>query len=88
MALGFLHMLITSLLLAALLMYAAPVSTYAARFRLVAVMGIIAAFFAHLGQPIWWHYPWAYATIGAVYDAGAYVIAGAILAYFVTPLRM
>lgn len=85
MALGFLHMLITSILLAALLVFVAPASTYAARFRLVAVIGVIAAFFTHLGQPIWWHYPWSYAMVGAAYDAGAYVIAGAILAYFVTP---
>lgn len=87
MALGFAHMLVTSLLLAALLTYVAPAATYSARFRTIAAIGVIAAVFAHLGQPIWWHYPWSYSIIGAVYDAGAYVIAGAILAYFVTPSK-
>lgn len=87
MAQGFAHMLVTALLLAGLLAYVAPAGTYLERFRLVAVVGVIAAVFAHLGQPIWWHFPWSYAILGAVYDAGAYAIAGAILAYFVTPAK-
>jgi hypothetical protein len=85
MVLGFLHMLATTLLLAALLHYIVPAATYAARFQLVVAIGVIASVFAHLGQPIWWHWPWSHAILGAIYDVGAYVIAAAILAYFVTP---
>ena len=87
MALGFLHMLVTTLLLAALLHYIVPAATFAARFQLVVAIGVIATVFAHLGQPIWWHWPWTHAIIGAIYDLGAYVIAAAILAYFVTPAK-
>lgn len=87
MAQGFAHMLVTTLLLAGLLAYVAPAAAYAARFRLIVLIGVVAAFFAHLGQPIWWHYPWAFSLLGALYDAGAYVIAGAVLAYFVTPAK-
>jgi hypothetical protein len=87
LALGFLHMLVTTLLLAGLLHYIAGAATYMARFQLVVAIGVIASVFAHLGQPIWWHWPWSHAIIGAIYDLVAYVIAAAILAYFVTPAK-
>jgi hypothetical protein len=87
LAFGFVHMLVTTILLAALLMYVTPAATYFDRLKIVATVGLIAAVFAHLAQPIWWHYPWTYAVLGAIYDLGAYVISGAILAYFVSPAR-
>ncbi len=87
MGLGFVHMLVTALLIGALLRYVATADTYLERFKLVVCVGFIAAVFTHLGQPIWWHYPWAYSILGAIYDFGAYVIAGAVLAYFVAPAK-
>lgn len=87
MLFGFLHMLATTLLLMCLLLYVFPAATYAERFQRVVAVGLVASFFAHLGQPIWWHWPWTHAMLGALYDFGAYVIAGAVLAYFVTPAR-
>ena len=87
LALGFVHMLVTTILLAALLMYVTPAANYLERLKVIATVGFIAAVFAHFGQPIWWHYPWPYALVGAIYDLGAYVISGAVLAYFVTPAR-
>lgn len=87
MIFGFLHMLATTLLLMCLLLFVFPAPTFAARFQRVVAIGFVAAFFAHLGQPIWWHWPWTHALIGAFYDFGAYVIAGATLAYFVTPAK-
>jgi hypothetical protein len=87
LALGFAHMLATTILLAALIMYASQAATYFDRFKLIAALGVVAAVFAHLAQPIWWHHPWSYAILGAIYDFGAYVISGAVLAYFVSPAK-
>jgi len=87
MGLGFAHMLLTALLIGAFLRYVTTADTYLARFKLVVCIGFIAAVFTHLGQPIWWHYPWAYSLLGAIYDFGGYVIAGAVLAYFVSPAK-
>jgi hypothetical protein len=85
LALGFVHMLVTTILLAVLLMYVTPAATYFDRLKIVAAIGLIAAVFVHFAQPIWWHYPWTYAVLGAIYDFGAYLISGAVLAYFVSP---
>jgi hypothetical protein len=85
---GFLHMLGTAILLALLLTLLLPVaSTYLDRLKIVALVGAIAAFEAHMGQPIWWHWPWAHALIGAGYTFGSYLIAGLVLSYFVTPAK-
>lgn len=85
MILGFLHMLVVALILALILRLLLPVApTYVDRLKLVAIIGALAAIEANLGQPIWWHWPWSHAIIEAIYSFGSYVIAGAVLAYFVT----
>jgi hypothetical protein len=84
MLFGFLHMLGTAILLSLLLQLLAPAApTYADRLKIVAFIGVVAAFEAHLGQPIWWHWPWTHALIGAGYTFGSYLIAGLVLSYFV-----
>jgi hypothetical protein len=64
---------------------AAP--TYADRLKIVTLVGVVAAFEAHIGQPIWWHWPWTHALIGAGYTFGSYLIAGLVLSYFITPAK-
>ncbi len=86
MAFGFLHMLGTAILLALVLQVILPVTpSYVDRVKIAALSGILGAFEAHIGQPIWWHWPWSYALIAAGYTFGSYVIAGLVLSYFVTP---
>ncbi len=86
MAFGFLHMLGTAILLALVLQVILPVTpSYVDRVKIAALIGILGAFEAHIGQPIWWHWPWSYALIAAGYTFGSYVIAGLVLSYFVTP---
>ncbi len=88
MAFGFLHMLGTAILLALLLQMVLPVApAYADRLKIVAFIGVIAAFTAHMGQPIWWHWPWTHALISAGYTFGSFLIAGLVLSYFVTPAK-
>ena len=85
MAAGFVHMLGTAFFLALLLQAVQPAAhTYADRLKIVVIAGAIAAFAADMGEPIWWHLPWDRAIKLALYDLGSFVIAGVVLAYFVT----
>jgi hypothetical protein len=85
---GFLHMLGTAVLLGLLLQMLLPsASGYIDRLKIVAFVGAIAAFAAHMGQPVWWHWPWDHAIKGAIYDFVSFVIAGLVLAYFVAPAK-
>lgn len=88
LAMGFAHMLITAAILAFFVQLTLPAApTYVDRVKLVAIFGAAAAIYAHLGNPIWWHYPWSFSAMGALYDFVSYVIAGLILAYFITPAK-
>jgi hypothetical protein len=88
MGLGFVHMLVSAVLLGLLLQMLLPITpAYLDRFKLAVFMGAVASVSAHLGSPIWWHYPWSYAILGAIYDFGTYAIGGAVLAYFITPAK-
>lgn len=88
MGLGFLHMLATATILAFLLQMLLPIApTYLDRLKFAALIGVLGAVEANLGQPIWWHWPWSHAIIGTGYALGSYIIAGAVLAYFVTPAK-
>jgi hypothetical protein len=86
LGMGFAHILIVTLILAYFVqLTAAP--AYMDRVKLVAVFGAAAAIYAKLSDPIWWHYPWAFSASAAFYDFLSYVIAGLILAYFITPAK-
>lgn len=88
MTLGFVHMLVTAILLALLLRLLLPVApTYLDRLKLVAFVGVIGAVEANLGQPVWWHWPWSHAFTGTIYAFGSYLVAGLLLAYFVAPTK-
>jgi hypothetical protein len=86
LATGFLQQLATVLLIGVLLTLAAPgVRTYMARVRLVTVAGIAVAVFTDLGAPIWWHHPWPFHLVSAVYTVTAWFVAGLVLAAFLRP---
>lgn len=85
---GFLHMLLTAFLIAAVLRLAAPaLPRYGQRVVFVAVAGVAVAVWSNLGQPIWWHQPWTFHLLTAVYDLGAWLVAGLVLARFVQAER-
>ena len=81
---GFVHMLVTVGVLGAALLLAG-LSGFADRFRLAAVIGVAATVFANLGDPIWFHAPWGFHLTVAIYDIVAWLVAGAVLAYFIKP---
>ncbi len=81
---GFLHMLITCVLIAWLLgKAAAALPSYGARAGFVVLAGFAATFWAHAGDPIWFYNPWKYHLLAMVYDFVAWSLAGLILARFV-----
>lgn len=83
---GFLHMLVSALLMGALLAMAVGVlGSYGSRVTFVLLAGLAGAFRAHLGTPIWQHHPWDLQLLYFFYDVIAWLLAGLILARFVRP---
>lgn len=84
--LGYLHELISVFLAAGLLRLALPsLGCYKARVGFVALLGLTIAFFADISMPIWWHHPWPFHLVSLLYNLGAWVVAGLVLAAFVKP---
>jgi hypothetical protein len=83
---GFLHMLITCVVIAWLLGKAVPaLPSYGARVGFVLLAGFAATFWGHAGDPIWFFNPWKYHLMAMFYDLVAWGLAGLILARFVRP---
>ncbi|MEM6456877.1 MAG: hypothetical protein AAF772_17430 [Acidobacteriota bacterium] len=81
---GFVHMLISCLILGGLLFAMRDrLPTFATRFAVAAIGGIAGATYAHLGDPIWWYTAWDFGLLKWLYDSISWVFAGAILARFV-----
>jgi hypothetical protein len=86
MVMGFVNMLIMSLLVGLAMWITLPaLPGYLDRLKLGVLIGAIAALFIDLASPIWWHHPWQAAAVYALYDVVAITLASAVLAYFVTP---
>lgn len=81
---GFLHMLITALLIG-LLLRRTGLATFGARFGLVFLAGLAAAIFANLGEPIWYYQPWGWHILQFGYDLTVWIIIGLVMAKFVQP---
>jgi hypothetical protein len=81
---GFVHMLLCSFLMALVLRIAAPaLPSFATRFQAAALAGLAAAAYSNLGKPIWWHQTWDYHLLNFGFDLGSWLLAGAVLAWFV-----
>jgi hypothetical protein len=82
---GFVHMLAVAFLLGLILRIAAPVApTYGKRVLFVLLLGLTAALWSEIGEPIWWAHPWAYHLTVFVSDVTTWGLAGLILARFAT----
>lgn len=81
---GFLHYLVTALLLG-LLLRTAALPSYGARVVLCAIAGLAGAFFSSLTTPIWYMYPTAPYLVDFAYVCLSFVVAGLVLARFVKP---
>jgi hypothetical protein len=81
---GFLHMLLSTFLMALVLRMAAPARAgFGARFQIAALAGLAAACYSNLGKPIWWHQTWGYHVLNFGFDLGSWLLAALALAWFV-----
>ena len=82
--LGFVHNLVTCLLIGLLLGKAIPaLPSYGARVGFVVLAGVAATVWGHAGDPIWMAHPWRFHLLAMGYDFVAWTLAGAILGKFV-----
>jgi hypothetical protein len=85
MALGFLHCYLVALFLTVLLTRLAPsFQCTSCRVRFAAMIGLLLALY-DFGQAIWWKHPIGWVSVAAFYNFTEFVIAGLVLAKFVTP---
>ncbi|MDX1438729.1 MAG: hypothetical protein R3284_02395 [Rubricoccaceae bacterium] len=81
---GFIHMLISVLLMAFLLkMAVSALPGYGQRVMFVMFAGLVGAFWINLGNPIWWNQPWGFHFYSFVYSVIGWLLAGFVLARFI-----
>ena len=86
---GFVHMLFTALMLALLLRVASPaLATYGQRVAFIALAGVTATVWIDLAGPIWWYESMVFAIYTGIYDILGFVVAGLVLARFITRENM
>ena len=82
---GFLQLLVIATLLSVLLCGLSPAfARWTCRVKFCAALGVLVAI-GDLGQAIWWRHAWGWTIAQAFYDLVLYIIAGLVLAKFVTP---
>lgn len=83
-ALGFGHMLATSLVAGLLLLMAGPgLNGYCARTLFVVGLGAFAVLTVEIANPIWMGHPWKFHLLHSVYYLGSWVLTALTLAAFV-----
>lgn len=85
MGMGFVHFLLTALLIGYGLTAAG--GDFARQARLVLWFGLAAAVFGHLGDPIWYGFAWRTPLIEFVFDAIIFIAGGLVLAKWFTSAR-
>lgn len=80
MVMGFVHMLIVTLLMAVgLFTISRYVPSFGERVRLLVLGTVGAAVFMRLGEPIWYHQDWGYAIYAFIADCVSLIAAGLVI---------
>jgi hypothetical protein len=83
---GFIHMLVSALILgAALYGLSGRVVAFRERMAVVVLFSLAAGIWMHLGNPIWWHQSWSYHIYIFVADTVSLIVAGGIIARWFLP---
>jgi hypothetical protein len=86
---GLVHFFLISLAAGALLLWVrAALPSYGLRLGFVTALGAFAALSVDFSAPLWWHHPWGYHALTALYDAGSGVVSGLVLAWALDPCRL
>ncbi len=80
---GFLHMLVSAVVVAILLAMAGPMCCYGMRVLFVVVLGVFASLWIHIQDLIWFHYPLDFVLFHSTYHVVAWVLAGFVIAAIV-----
>lgn len=84
-----LHFFVVSLAAGGILLLVRPaLPTYGRRLLLVFALSAFAAVSLDFSGPVWWHHPWGFHAMTALYDAGSGAISGLILAWALDPKRL
>ena len=87
--LAFVHSFVVSLIAGGILLLVRPaLPTYGLRLLLVFALSGFAAISQNFSDPIWWHHPWGFHAMTALYNVGSGAISGAILAWALDPKRI
>jgi hypothetical protein len=87
-AVGYAQLVVSALLAAALLRLAAPsLRTYASRVGFVVLIGLFAAVVANLADIVWYHQPWKWPLMVAVFNASGWALAALVLGAVIRPAR-
>ena len=81
---GLAHMFI-SIVIMAIALGMTNLAAYADRLKLVLLVSLAGTLYATLTDPIWFHATWGYFIWVTAYQMVSWLIAGAILAYFIKP---
>jgi hypothetical protein len=82
---GYFHMFMIAVILAAILNgLHRSFETWTCRVKFSAIIGLLVAV-GDLGNVIWWHHAWGWTLAQCLYDFVAYLLAGLVLAKFLTP---
>lgn len=83
---GFIHMLISALILgAALYALSGHVREFRPRLVITGLFAVAAGVFMHLGAPVWYHQDWTYYTYVFVADTVMLIAGGAVIARWFLP---
>lgn len=83
---GFLNMFTSALIVAGLLVLAAPgLLGYGQRVLFVFLLGLFAGVTVELAKPIWWHQPWDFWVFQALFPISGWLVVGLVMAAIVKP---
>ena len=85
---GFGHYLVSSLLMALLLVCALPrLETYLARVGFIVLVAVFAVVATHLGNPVWFHHPWTFSLVKSLYGVVGWTLAALVMGAVIRPAR-
>jgi hypothetical protein len=83
------HFFAVALLAGGILLLVRPaLPSYGLRVLLVFALSAFAALSLDFSGPVWWHHPWGFHAMTALYNAGGGAISGLILAWALDPKRL
>lgn len=86
---GLVHFFLASLAASLLLLWVRPaLPSYGLRLGFVMAVSAFAALSVDFTAPLWWHHPWGFHALTALFDAGSGLVSGLVLAWALDPRHL